>query len=300
MTITALPAAPSRSDPPATFISKADALVAALALFVSETNATAAQLTAAVGAVTAGTVISIATVFRSSTVDADPSADGVGSFRLNNATQNTATTIYVDDLSSGSVDMLPTYDTFDASTSTVKGQLRLQKTADATKFLIFNVTARTTATGYRKFTIVNIGSSAASPFAAADAITLTFTRTGDVGSFTGTLSNTDILGLRVAAFNSEINNATTFGGSTVNWTLGAMQKQVEPTGIINYAFTAPPGACHLQLRVISDGASGAYVHSWPATVKWLGAQWQQVINKGALINFWYDGTDYWASGVNVA
>ena len=42
MTITTLPAAPSRSDTPANFISKADAFLAALALFVTEVNAAAA------------------------------------------------------------------------------------------------------------------------------------------------------------------------------------------------------------------------------------------------------------------
>jgi hypothetical protein len=39
MTITALPAAPSRSDPPATFITKADAFIAALPQFGAELNA---------------------------------------------------------------------------------------------------------------------------------------------------------------------------------------------------------------------------------------------------------------------
>jgi hypothetical protein len=42
--ITDLPAAPSRTDEPATFTAKADALVAALQQFVDETNALATYL----------------------------------------------------------------------------------------------------------------------------------------------------------------------------------------------------------------------------------------------------------------
>ena len=297
-TITTLPTAPSRSNAPATFITLADNLLAALAGFVTQANAMAGELNAMVGAVTAGTVISQAYTFDSTTSDADPTS---GKFRLNNATQDAATKIWIDNLNGSAVDVSAIWSTIAASTSANKGQLKLQETGTPANWIIFNVTATTDKTGYYEITIAKLTSSASSPFGNGDGITVTFTRTGDVGTFTGTLSNADLAGVRVASFNSEINNATATGTAAIDWTLGACQKQVEPTGILRYdtgGFTAPPGPCHLQLRIISDGTSTAYTHVWPASVKWVGATWAAVANKGAVINFWYDGTDYWASGSN--
>ena len=94
------------------------------------------------------------------------------------------------------------------------------------------------------------------------------------------------------------NNATTTGAVTIDWTAGNMQSQAEPTGAITYTFTAPGGPCHLQLQIASDGTSAAYTHVWPGTVIWLGTTWAQAANKKAIVNFWYDGTNYYASGQN--
>lgn len=137
---------------------------------------------------TNGGAITIAYAFSTTTTDADP---GNGALRLDNATQNTATHIYADLNDSSSVDWTSVLDTFDASTNTVKGSIRLVKVGDATKFLTFNVTARTTATGYRKFTVTNTGSSSASPFANNDSILLCFDRAGDAGA--GASSDVEIL-----------------------------------------------------------------------------------------------------------
>ena len=115
-----------------------------------------------------------------------------------------------------------------------------------------------------------------------------------------TLANSDLKNLRVPTFYQQVNNAATSGAITINWANGAMQKQAEPSGGITYTFTAPPGPCHLQLLIDSDGTSAAKAFTWPASVKWLGAQWSAVANKRAIINFWYDGTNYFAVGVNEA
>ena len=126
-----------------------------------------------------GGAITIGYTFDTTTTDADP---GNGKLRLNNATQNTATTIYADLLDSLASDWTTALDTFDDSTNTVKGSIRLVKSGDATKFLTFNVTAVTTATGYRKITIANTASSTSSPFANGDSILLCFDRAGDKGA----------------------------------------------------------------------------------------------------------------------
>lgn len=126
-----------------------------------------------------GGAITIRYTFDTTTTDADP---GGGKLRLNNATQNTATTIYADLADSSGADWTTALDTFDDSTNTVKGSIRLVKSGDATKFLTFNVTAVTSASGYRKITVSNTASSASSPFSNGDAILLCFDRAGDAGA----------------------------------------------------------------------------------------------------------------------
>jgi hypothetical protein len=107
---------------------------------------------------------------------------GPGKLRLSSATQNASTVLRLDLFSSGSQDFTSVIDTFDASTSSVKGSIRLVKQGDITKWLTFNVTARATPTGYRNITVVNTGSSVASPFTNGDGLLLYFQRTGDVGA----------------------------------------------------------------------------------------------------------------------
>jgi len=72
-------------------------------------------------------------------------------------------------------------DTFDDSTSTIKGHIMLQKLGDATKWLLFSVSSLASPSGYKNITVANVASSAASPFSDGDSIILKFTRTGDKG-----------------------------------------------------------------------------------------------------------------------
>ena len=120
------------------------------------------------------------------------------------------------------------------------------------------------------------------------------------GTMSGNLvmGDNNVTGMKLATFTGEVSNTTTTGAVTINWTAGAFQKQSEPTGAITYTFTAPAAPCRLQLRIISDGTSSAFTHVFPAAVKWVGSTWAAIANKGAIISFWYDGTDYWAQGAN--
>src|SRR2546422_5973902 len=70
-----------------------------------------------------------------------------------------------------------------------KGQLRLSNANDATKWLTFDLTSRTTHTGYREFALTNTGSSSANPFADGDALLLEFTRTGGSEAHTAELQS---------------------------------------------------------------------------------------------------------------
>lgn len=112
------------------------------------------------------------------------------------------------------------------------------------------------------------------------------------------LSNNAVTNIKTATFNSQTTIATTSGSITIDWTSAQNQKQTEPTGTITYSFTAPPGPCHLQLFIDSDGTSTAQTINWPGSVTWFGAVWAGANNKKAIINFWYDGTNYYAIGSN--
>jgi hypothetical protein len=256
--LTPPPAAPQRGDS-TTFSSRVDAFITWLITFVSQMLALVSSLNtlAAGGAYSIPYVVDL-----SSTADGDPTA---GLLRFNSATQNAATTIYLDLLGSDGIDYTSIIDTFDASTNPVKGSIRLVKMGDPTKFLTFSVTARTTATGYRKLTLVNTGGSSASPFAAGDGVVLHFTRAGDKGD-PGTL--TQVLWVRDEKVSGSA-AGDSVAGATVQRTLNTIKRntitgaslssnQVTlPAGTYRISFTAPAycaGAHKAWLYNVTDGA----------------------------------------------
>ncbi len=127
----------------------------------------------------AGGKAGIPYTFSTTITDADP---GNGILRLSSATQNASTVIRADLLDRLGVDWSATMDTFDDSTTPVKGLIRIAHETDATKWLTFSLTATVTPAGYRNFTVANVASSAASPFINADQVRLQFDRTGDRGA----------------------------------------------------------------------------------------------------------------------
>lgn len=126
-----------------------------------------------------GGVVTIPYTFSTTTSIADPTA---GRLRLDNATQNAAINIVADVLDNRGIDFTTVLDAMFGTTSTVRGTVRLHKASDTTKFLLFNVTAIPTQSGFRQLTATCIGSSGATPFANDDAIVLNATRTGDKGT----------------------------------------------------------------------------------------------------------------------
>ena len=113
-----------------------------------------------------------------STADADP---GAGKLRFNHATPSLATALRLNLFGSDTADYRKSIDTFDASSSVVKGTIRIVKLGDSRKFLAYNVTARATPTGYRNITVAPVDFSAASPFVHDEQVLLFFQRTGDKG-----------------------------------------------------------------------------------------------------------------------
>jgi len=177
MTIAALPTPPSTASP-TTFAAQMDAFLAALPAFVTQANALAVTMTA----VAAGGAVSLQYTFDTATTDADP---GAGKLRLSSATQNAATVLRLNTTGADGSALAGVIDTFTLSTSTAKGYLMVRKATDATKWLLFSVSALASPVGYRNVTIAPLASSAASPFVAADPLLVDFTPTGDKGT-TGT------------------------------------------------------------------------------------------------------------------
>jgi hypothetical protein len=127
----------------------------------------------------AGGGVSINYTFDTTTTNTDP---GSGKLRLNNATQNTATAIYVDVLDMAGSDWTNVLSHISDGTSSEDGTLRLYKLSDPTHFLVFSVTGSTSHTGYYELAVTVQASSTASPFINIDQVGFTFTRTGNVGA----------------------------------------------------------------------------------------------------------------------
>lgn len=181
-TISSLGTVPTTAAP-ANFDTNGDAFLGtALPLFRTELNTFATQanaLAAAMNLVAAGGAISIPYLFSTATTDTDPTA---GHLALDNATQNAATTIRADTLDSAGSDWTAAINVFDDSSSTIKGFLRLVKSTDGTKWLIFSVSALASPSGYKNITVAPVASSTANPFANGDPILLDFSPVGDKGA----------------------------------------------------------------------------------------------------------------------
>jgi hypothetical protein len=93
---------------------------------------------------------------------------------------STVTEINIDILDINNVDVSAYIDSWDDSTTTVKGFLSINSNVNSdTTFAIFRLTSVTTVSGYRKLGVVYV--SGTSPSLAEECV-LTFYRTGDIGA----------------------------------------------------------------------------------------------------------------------
>jgi collagen type VII alpha len=125
--------------------------------------------------------------YSSTTTAADP---GAGTFRLNNATPASATALYIDNTDAGAATVTGIIDTWDDSTSTINGRLRIKNLA-GTEWVEFDVGTVTDSTGYRTVVLsAGVGSGA---FTNGGTFFITFSRTGDLGT-TGATGPTGVTG----------------------------------------------------------------------------------------------------------
>lgn len=166
---------PLRTQPQETFDANMANMVAHLPVVLTQWNAAIA----AVNALFAGTAMALPYTFSATTTDADPTP---GFMRLDNATQNAATTIRLDLVGADGSTWTSLIDAMAGSNSAVKGQIRVTKFTDPSKWAIYNVTAVASPSGYKNVAVTPVSASATNPFTAGDPLVLMFTRTGDVGT----------------------------------------------------------------------------------------------------------------------
>jgi hypothetical protein len=272
--LTPPPAAPQRGDR-TTFANRVDAFITWLINFVGELIA----LVSGLNILAAGGAYAFSyTVDVSSTTDSDPTP---GKLRFNAATQNAATSLFLDLFGSDGIDNTAMIDQLDASTSAVKGQIRIVKLGDPTKFLTFDVTARTTATGYRKLTVVSTGGSSASPFAANDSVLVKFTRTGDKGS-PGTSQAAKFTDRKAVNVNGGASGST--GAVTVTRTLNTTEYNTAGASLSSNQIVLLAGTYDVWGRAPSYNASSHRALLWnvsTSTVALLGSNAYSGIVGGA-------------------
>ena len=141
-------------------------------------------------AITGGTISGISNIsdpgtslpytFSTTTTDSDP---GSGNVRLNNATQNAATEIYIDDEDSDGTNVSGVIGLLAGGNnpSSVLGYVTIRKEFAPENFITMKITTLTSASGYTKLVGTVEASSGASPFSDTDNLYFSIDVSGDKG-----------------------------------------------------------------------------------------------------------------------
>jgi len=113
------------------------------------------------------------------TADSD---QGAGTVWFNHGTVSSATVLYIDDVDAAAGTSINSQvDSWDDSTSTIKGTITVTKSANAAVFATFNVTGSvTSASTYSKVAVTHVTSSGS--FTNGDVVYVQFVRAGNIGS----------------------------------------------------------------------------------------------------------------------
>jgi hypothetical protein len=204
---------------------------------------------AGVGANQAGGAFAIPYILDSVTTDGDP---GAGKLRFDNATQNTATTLRLDLTGSGVGDVTGILDRFDASTSSIKGSIRLVKQGDLSKWAVYDVTARAAPSGYRNISVTPIAASSANPFTAGDTVVLVFTRNGDKGDIgpANTMPTMRVRDQKATNTGPQTGTTATFVTRTLNTTV---YSTIAGAALASNQITLPAGSYDVYVRAPAVG-----------------------------------------------
>ena len=155
---------------------------AQVTLAAAQVTLATAQVALAAGHVTTATNEASAAApkytFSTTTSMADP---GAGILRYNHGTVASVTAIAIDDTTAdtGNPDIAAWITSWDDSTSTIKGQIRLVEPGTPANYAVFNVTALTDNSGWVQLAVAHVDSNGT--FGNTDSIRVTFSRVGDKG-----------------------------------------------------------------------------------------------------------------------
>lgn len=151
-----------------------------LAVGSASSSAAAAQAAEAAALVAAGLAAAAAGytyTYSSTTTASDP---GAGFLRFNNSTLASATALYISETTGDSQAISADLLTWDDSTSTIRGKLRVFKQTDASVFALFNITGTVTDNGtWDTFTVAYVAGSGT--ISDTNEVTVQFIRNGDKG-----------------------------------------------------------------------------------------------------------------------
>ena len=124
-------------------------------------------------------VPSLKMTWDNATADSD---QGAGTVWFNHGTVSSATVLYIDDVDAAAGTSINSQvDSWDDSTSTIKGTITVTKSANAAVFATFNVTGSvTSASTYSKVAVTHVTSSGS--FTNGDVVYVQFVRAGNIGS----------------------------------------------------------------------------------------------------------------------
>jgi len=168
--------------------------------------------------------VALGYVWSTDTAASDP---GASKLKASNTDLSLATTLRFDDLDSTANDAQAFIRTFDDSTNpTVKGILKLSEELDATRYVIYEVTAVTEQAGYFDVAVTHVVGSVTS-FATGKSILASYSRSGDKG-----LGETGFLNASMA-LNQESSITLTQSLDAIGKFTAMVTKEVAQLGITN-------------------------------------------------------------------
>lgn len=222
MAFTSPPPAPQRGDR-ATFSSRTDAFLIWLVNLVGQLNSFLSSITT----LAAGGANSFSFTFDTAIGDNDP---GTGKMRLGSAAQNGSVVMRLDVQAATGGDITGFMSALQAGTSNVKGSVRLQKVADVSSWLLFDITGITNLGGYFNVNLVPRASSMISPFGKDETVMAFFDIRGDKGDGGNTPTQAE---MRAAIGTLPIENGGTAASTLQQARINLQVDQVDNTSDAN-------------------------------------------------------------------